>query len=155
MKKECLLLGAFQGHGNQKLNDPLEREWVEEKVKLPLFNPPSFLWMFINVTSSILVADIHHYVTPVRANRMIIELGGYLDWREASRILTRVADLLPFSARFVSQELLDMENRLDAYIAEKNVNPFYPPGKAMLKNYAGSRSFLSPWHFEWTDPSYR
>ncbi|VDD74469.1 unnamed protein product [Mesocestoides corti] len=100
-------------------------------------------------------ADIHHYVTPVRANRIIIEVGGHLDWREASRILTGVADLLPFSARFVSQELLDTENRLESYILAQNVNPFYPPGKTLLKNYAGSRSFISPWHLEWGETDYK
>ncbi|CDS42082.1 39S ribosomal protein L16 mitochondrial [Echinococcus multilocularis] len=100
-------------------------------------------------------ADIHHYVTPVRANRIIVELGGHLEWREASRILTGIADLLPFSARFVSQELLDMEAKLEFYIAEKNVNPFYPPGRALLKNYAGCRSFTSPWHLEWGDTSFK
>ncbi|VUZ53720.1 unnamed protein product [Hymenolepis diminuta] len=94
-------------------------------------------------------ADIHHYVTPVRANRILVELGGYLDWREAYYILSGVANLLPFGARFVSQDLLDTESKLEAYIAEKNVNPFYPPGKALLENYAGSRSFISPWHLEW------
>nr|CDS27374.1 39S ribosomal protein L16 mitochondrial [Hymenolepis microstoma] len=91
----------------------------------------------------------------VRANRIIIELGGYLDWREASLILSGVANLLPFGARFVSQDLLDTESKLEAYIAEKNVNPFYPPGKALLGNYAGSRSFISPWHLEWGSTSFK
>ncbi|KAM7537128.1 hypothetical protein Aperf_G00000074313 [Anoplocephala perfoliata] len=94
-------------------------------------------------------ADIHHYVTPVRTNRIIVELGGYLDWREASSILSGVANLLPFGARFVSQDLMDTETKLEAYIAANNVNPFYPPGKALLGNYAGCRSFVSPWHLEW------
>ncbi|VDO00403.1 unnamed protein product [Rodentolepis nana] len=100
-------------------------------------------------------ADIHHYVTPVRAYRIIVELGGYLDWREASYILSGVANLLPFGARFVSQDLLDTESKLEAYVAEKNVNPFYPPGKALLGNYAGSRSFISPWHMEWGSTSFK
>ncbi|KAL5110357.1 39S ribosomal protein L16 mitochondrial [Taenia crassiceps] len=89
-----------------------------------------------------------------KANRIIVELGGYLDWREACRILTGVADLLPFGARFVSQDLLDTETKLEFYIAEKNVNPFYPPGRALLKNYAGCRSFISPWHLEWGETTF-
>nr|VZI41236.1 unnamed protein product [Spirometra erinaceieuropaei] len=100
-------------------------------------------------------ADIHHYVTPVRANRIIIEVGGYLDWREAHRILGRIAAVMPFRARFVSQDLLDTEAKMEAFIADQNVNPFYPPTKAMLKNYAGCQHFLSPWHMEWEDPHYQ
>ncbi|VDM02731.1 unnamed protein product [Schistocephalus solidus] len=100
-------------------------------------------------------ADIHHYVTPVRADRIIVEVGGYLDWREAHRILGRIAAVMPFRARFVSQNLLDTELKIEAFIAEQNVNPFYPPTKAMLKNYAGCRHFLSPWHMEWQNPHYR
>lgn len=100
-------------------------------------------------------ADIHHYVTPVRSNRIIIELGGYLEWREAYRILSGIANLLPFSARFVSQDLMNTEAKLEFYVRENNVNPFYPPGKALLGNYAGSRSFVSPWHLEWGDTTFK
>ncbi len=110
---------------------------------------------YISLTSCFIIADIHHYVTPIRANRMIVEVGGHLDWKEANRLLSRVASLLPFHARFVSQDLLDTEKNIEDYIAEHNVNPFYPPSEPMLKNYAGSRTFLSPWHLDWADPNYR
>ncbi|RTG82098.1 large subunit ribosomal protein L16 [Schistosoma bovis] len=94
-------------------------------------------------------ANIHHYSTPVKAERIIVELGGYLNWREAYRILSRAADNLPFHARFISQELLDTESQIEAYIKEKNVNPFYEPGYALAHNYAGCRSFISPYYLDW------
>ncbi|CAH8450322.1 unnamed protein product [Schistosoma turkestanicum] len=94
-------------------------------------------------------ANIHHYSTPVKAERIIVELGGYLNWREAYRILVRAADKLPFRARFISQELLDTESQIEAYIKEKNVNPFSEPGYALAHNYAGCRSFISPYYLDW------
>ncbi|KER19366.1 ribosomal protein L16 [Opisthorchis viverrini] len=93
--------------------------------------------------------DIHHYVTPIRSGRIIVELGGYLDWQEAYRVLSRVADKLPFPARFVSQELLDCEKRIEGYIAAKNVNPFADARQALYHNYAGCHQFISPYHLEW------
>lgn len=143
MRSECLPCGEYLDRGNRKRRNPSVNGWEEGKVTS--FNSCNYPHL----------ADIHHYVTPVRANRIIVELGGHLDWREASRILTGIADLLPFGARFVSQELLDTEAKLEFYIAEKNVNPFYPPGQALLKNYAGCRSFISPWHLEWGDTTFK
>ncbi|KAF5394763.1 Mitochondrial ribosomal protein L16 [Paragonimus heterotremus] len=99
-------------------------------------------------------AEIHHYVTPVKVGRIIVELGGYLDWREAYRLLSRPADNLPFPARFVSQELLDTESRIEAYINAHNVNPFADPRRALYHNYAGCREFISPYHLEWGDTKY-
>ncbi|KAA3671385.1 large subunit ribosomal protein L16, partial [Paragonimus westermani] len=99
-------------------------------------------------------AEIHHYVTPVKVGRIIVELGGYLDWREAYQLLSRPADNLPFPARFVSQELLDTEFRIEAYINAHNVNPFADPRRALYHNYAGCRDFISPYHLEWGDTKY-
>ncbi|CAH8825602.1 unnamed protein product [Trichobilharzia szidati] len=99
-------------------------------------------------------ANIHHYVTPVKAERIVVELGGYLDWREAYRILSRAADKLPFHARYISQDLLDAESQIKAYIKEKNVNPFYQPGYALAHNYAGCRSFISPYYLDWGTVKY-
>lgn len=143
MRKECSQFGECQVRGSLRLRDLSAKEWVVGKV-----------FTVVNVCIY-LIADIHHYVTPVRTDRIIVELGGHLDWQEASSILTGVANLLPFAARFVSQDLLDTEDKIRAYVAAKNVNPFYPPGKVMLKNYAGSRSFTSPWHLEWCDPNFK
>lgn len=133
----------------QKLYSPLldgvsENDVIfKQNVELSLFY---LLNMFLSVYLS---ANIHHYSTPVKAERIIVELGGYLNWREAYLILSRAADNLPFHARFISQELLDTESQIEAYIKEKNVNPFYEPGYALAHNYAGCRSFISPYYLDW------
>ncbi|CAL8103378.1 unnamed protein product [Calicophoron daubneyi] len=99
-------------------------------------------------------AEIHHYVTPVKSGRIIVEMGGYLDWREAYRVLSRVAEKLPFRARFVSQELLEAETRIEAYIAAKNVNPFTNVRHVLAHNYGGCRDFISPYYMEWGTTKY-
>lgn len=100
-------------------------------------------------------ADIHHYVTPVKTNRIIVELGGYLEWQEAYRILKHIAGKLPFPARFISQEMLDTEDRISAYLQAHNVNPFADPRHAIYHNYAGCHAFISPYHLEWGTTVYR
>ncbi|VDP86026.1 unnamed protein product [Echinostoma caproni] len=99
-------------------------------------------------------AEIHHYVTPVKADRIIMELGGFLDWREAYHLLLPVADKLPFDARFVSKDLLEAERRMDAYVAAHNVNPFSDTQHVLFHNYAGCHSFISPYHLEWGTTKY-
>ncbi|VEL07849.1 unnamed protein product [Protopolystoma xenopodis] len=93
--------------------------------------------------------DVHHYVTPVKAYRILVELGGHLHWRRAYHILSRVAAILPFKSRFISKEIMDMESRIEAYINKHNINPFSNTCKALAHNYAGARSLVSPWHIEW------
>uniref|UniRef100_A0A1I8I6G2 Large ribosomal subunit protein uL16m n=2 Tax=Macrostomum lignano TaxID=282301 RepID=A0A1I8I6G2_9PLAT len=68
--------------------------------------------------------DPKFYKSPVKDERIILELGGNLDWQEAFRMLRQMAGYLPFKARFVSQEMLDFEQRYDQYVSEVNVNPF-------------------------------
>ncbi|KAL3315331.1 mitochondrial ribosomal large subunit component [Cichlidogyrus casuarinus] len=100
--------------------------------------------------------DIKFFVTPVREGRIIVELGGNLTWKEAYRLLHDISMKLPFPARFVSQELLDCEDEISLYIQQHNVNPFADKVQhVMLKNYAGSQEYLSPWHFEWKSPHFK
>jgi len=42
---------------------------------------------------------IDHYVTPVRAGRLVVELGGRVELAEVELILTEVAKKLPFPAK--------------------------------------------------------
>lgn len=93
-------------------------------------------------------------MTPVKADRIIIELGGFLDWMEAYSLLLPVADKLPFDARFISKELLEAERLMDAYVAAHNVNPFANARFAMYHNYAGCHRFISPYHLEWGTTKY-
>ena len=55
--------------------------------------------------------SISHYVTPVKAGRVIVEVGGKVLWEEIRPVLNFIAAKLPFDAMAVSQEQME---RLDA-----------------------------------------
>ena len=42
---------------------------------------------------------IDHYVTPIKAGRVIVELGGKCEFEEAFPFLNEVAHILPFKAK--------------------------------------------------------
>lgn len=67
---------------------------------------------------------IDHYVYPLKAGRIIIELGGKCEFAEVEGFLSNLAGLLPFPARAVSQQMLEEEREEEKRKAERNVNPF-------------------------------
>ena len=68
--------------------------------------------------------SIDHYIYPVRAGRMIIELGGKCEFAEVKGFLSNLAGLLPFPARAVSREMLEKEQEEEQRKIKENVNPF-------------------------------
>lgn len=90
----------------------------------------------------------NHYITPVKADRIVFELGGDLHWREAYRIIHKMAHNMPFPARFVSQEMLDEEAGIRKYIKENNVNPFTFE-RCLDENFLGCEQYASPYHYDW------
>ncbi|EEB19138.1 mitochondrial 50S ribosomal protein L16, putative [Pediculus humanus corporis] len=90
----------------------------------------------------------HHYATPVKAERIIIELGGNLDAHEARKILGPVAEILPFPARFVSQKYLDDEREKEKLIKENNTNKFTME-YVIKNNMGGCQKWLSPYDYKW------
>ncbi|KRX44349.1 39S ribosomal protein L16, mitochondrial [Trichinella murrelli] len=87
--------------------------------------------------------SIHHYVTPVRAGRIIIEYGGYVTIDEALRILKNVAISLPFPAEMVTQEDLVEEEKTKKYIEENNRNLYTWDGicKTVLDGFHNTTTF--------------
>ena len=92
--------------------------------------------------------SIDHYITPIRGGRIIIEMGGYLEFQEAEQILRRVADKLPFKAEAVSQEMLEVEARKEAILEGQNVNPFTFE-YCVDNNMLGCRKWLSTYDYKW------
>lgn len=91
---------------------------------------------------------IDHYVTPVKAGKIILELGGKCEFREVEAFLQRYADQLPFKARAVSHELLEREAAQRKEMEEKNINPF--TFKYVIQNnLSGVHRFLSPVDHKW------
>ncbi|CAL4068372.1 unnamed protein product [Meganyctiphanes norvegica] len=68
--------------------------------------------------------SIDHYVTPVKAHRVIVELGGKCSYDEVYKILKMIAHKLPFPAAVVSQESLTAARKEAEQIDRKNPNPY-------------------------------
>uniref|UniRef100_A0A7E4W126 Large ribosomal subunit protein uL16m n=1 Tax=Panagrellus redivivus TaxID=6233 RepID=A0A7E4W126_PANRE len=68
--------------------------------------------------------SISHYVTPVRANRIILELGGHITEPEARAYLTYLCIRFKFPVEFISEEMLQEKRQKEAEIARHNQNLF-------------------------------
>ena len=92
--------------------------------------------------------SINHYVTPVKAGRIIFEVGGYCEYAEVYPILIRIAEKLPFKAEPVSHEMLLEEEEMNRKREEENLNPFnFKYG--LENNLMGSQRWSSPYDFRW------
>ncbi|XP_017780026.1 PREDICTED: 39S ribosomal protein L16, mitochondrial [Nicrophorus vespilloides] len=86
---------------------------------------------------------IDHYVTPVKAGRIILEVAGKCEYAEVKRFLEDLAMKMPFKAMAVSQEILD-EMKLKEEEEEKcNVNE-YTMKYVIQNNLGGCQKWLRP-----------
>lgn len=69
-------------------------------------------------------ASISHYVTPIKAGRVIVEVAGEFLWEEVRPWLTSFANKMPFEAIAVNQDLLDRLNKEERRLEETNENPY-------------------------------
>lgn len=91
---------------------------------------------------------IDHYVTPVKAGRIILELAGKCEFREVEHFLTLYANQLPFKARAVSHEMLMKEAEEEKQKEKNNLNPFTM--KFIIQNNLGGiHRYLSPVDHVW------
>ena len=67
--------------------------------------------------------SIEGYGTPVRAGRIIVEVGGKLLWEECKPWLTRMANTLPFPAMAINAEMLRKFREEEARLHATNKNP--------------------------------
>ncbi|UYV79793.1 MRPL16 [Cordylochernes scorpioides] len=68
--------------------------------------------------------DIHHYATPVKAGRIIVEVGGDIDYAQAKSFLDTEAKTLPIQAMMVSPNILHKIDLEFQDIQNSNINPF-------------------------------
>ena len=92
--------------------------------------------------------NIHHYVTPVRANRILVEVGGRCQFEEVYKMLHQVAHIMPFPARAVSQGMLEQDAEREKQLEQRNVNPFTFEMCAK-GNFLGCHAWLSPYDHYW------
>ena len=67
--------------------------------------------------------SIEGYGTPVRAGRIIVEVGGKLMWDEVRPWLSQAAKTLPFPAMAVSAEMIQKFRQEEARLLATNKNP--------------------------------
>uniref|UniRef100_A0A1I8BJF0 Ribosomal_L16 domain-containing protein n=1 Tax=Meloidogyne hapla TaxID=6305 RepID=A0A1I8BJF0_MELHA len=67
---------------------------------------------------------IHHFETPVRGGRIVLEVGGYILEAEARAQLMPCLQRFPFPVEFVSEELLQRRREVDVKIKDQNENKF-------------------------------
>ncbi|KAM4031385.1 large ribosomal subunit protein uL16m isoform 1-T1 [Anomaloglossus baeobatrachus] len=87
---------------------------------------------------------VDHYVTPVKAEQLVLEVGGRCEFAEVLPVLTQVAKKLPFPAKAVSRETL---KQLRDEIEERqrnNQNP-WTFERLVTRNMMGCRKYLSPY----------
>ncbi|XP_053306032.1 39S ribosomal protein L16, mitochondrial [Spea bombifrons] len=90
---------------------------------------------------------VDHYVTPVKADQLILEVGGRCEFEEVKPILSQVAKKLPFPAQAVSRESLreTRENLKEREINNRNPWTFE---RLASCNMLGCRKWLSPYDLQ-------
>ncbi|XP_043259978.1 39S ribosomal protein L16, mitochondrial [Colletes gigas] len=93
-------------------------------------------------------ASINHYVSPVKADQVIVEVGGPFEYFEIKRALTDIANKLPFRAIPVSQEILDEISEKKKKLKEENQNPW--TWKYLIQNnMLGCHNWISKYDRRW------
>ncbi|CAL1679622.1 unnamed protein product [Lasius platythorax] len=92
--------------------------------------------------------SIDHYVTPIKAGRVIIEIGGHCEFFEVKKVLSEIADKLPFKAKAISQEILDKNAAKEKWMEENNQHLW--TWKYMIQNnMLGCHKWISPFDRRW------
>lgn len=85
---------------------------------------------------------IERYVTPVRAGRLVLEVGGRVELGEVEPVLKQIAKKLPFPAQVVSRESLAALQAEQKERKENNQNP-WTFQQLVRGNMLGCRKVLS------------
>lgn len=81
---------------------------------------------------------VHHYETPVKAGRILIELGGPGQFCEIERSLNTICLKMPLYCRPISQRMMDELKEEKMKLDAENYNPF--EYKYLLRNnFSNSR----------------
>ncbi|GAB6030015.1 mitochondrial ribosomal large subunit component [Chamberlinius hualienensis] len=92
--------------------------------------------------------NIHHYATPVKAGRIIFEMGGKVEYKEVIPLLEEVRQKMPVKSISVSKEMLEQFQAEEKRQEEENINPF--TYKYIVdNNLLGCHQWISPYDFEY------
>lgn len=84
-------------------------------------------------------AKVHHYETPIRAGRIIVEMGGIGDFHEIQRVLKGICLKMPLYCRPISQDIMDSLKEEKQKLDAENYNPF-EYRYLIRNNFSNSRS---------------
>lgn len=88
-------------------------------------------------------AAVHHYVTPIKTGRVIIEVAGSCQSYEVMGTLEKIAKMLPFKAVALTQDQLDKMKENERRLEEENVHPY--TWKYMVQNnMLGCHRWIKP-----------
>lgn len=93
--------------------------------------------------------SIDHYMTPIKAGRVILEVGGKVSWEEVKPWLSNVAKMLPFEAIAVNDDILtklDAEEKRLLHTENKNPITFE---WLVRNNIRDCLRFVSPYDQKW------
>ncbi|XP_023211212.1 39S ribosomal protein L16, mitochondrial-like [Centruroides sculpturatus] len=68
--------------------------------------------------------SIAYYVTPIRAGRIIVEVGGAVEYEEVYPYLNEIVEKLPCDAMVVSEEIMQELEEEEQKLVKANINPF-------------------------------
>jgi len=92
--------------------------------------------------------SVKYYGTPIRAGRVILEVGGNVYWEEVQPWLENVCKMLPFEAIAVNKDLLERLNKEEKRLQEANENP-YSFEWMVRNNVFDCQRYLSPYDQKW------
>jgi len=91
---------------------------------------------------------IDEYVVPVKADRIILEIGGKVVLEEVESYLTSITKILPGRCRIVSRQMLADEVKEKEKLEKENENMFSFQYCAK-NNMFGIKNILSPYDYRW------
>lgn len=93
-------------------------------------------------------AKVHHYETPIKAGRILIEVAGIGDYGEIEPVLKALCRKLPLYAMPISQEIMDNLKAEKLELDAKNYNPF-EYRTLVRKNFSNSQLEVGRYDAQW------
>ncbi|XP_033748414.1 39S ribosomal protein L16, mitochondrial-like [Pecten maximus] len=92
--------------------------------------------------------SIKDFACPVKANRILFEIGGDIELPKIRRMLKHLSAQTPMKSRVVTKEMLEKEAAQEEKLKRTNINPFSFE-ECARKNYLGIKKEMSPYDFLW------
>jgi len=93
-------------------------------------------------------ASIHHYVTPIKEGRVIMEIGGHITYEEVLKVLKHIAHCMPFKAKPVCYDEMVSDAEREKYLDDVNLNPF-TLDYCIKYNMMGCWKYMSYYDYAW------